>query len=171
MPLNAVLGGQASIMEVYKHDKDVWDDADFENMGWHDATVWAVHSNPDKSELLVDLDYIFSWVNPAGGAAHFTFWVAPVTMVFREIYDLKIALESARGGIEIADFTRSAPLREGEAGPAHRTYRFDCQEGEITLRSLGFQMFVRSAPRHIEAQSLTLEERGGISFALGPNAA
>jgi hypothetical protein len=41
----------------------------------------------------------------------------------------------------------------------------DCNEGEIAFRSVGFSQFTRRPPVLLQAQQLTLEERGGISFA------
>ena len=45
-----------------------------------------------------------------------------------------------------------------------RTYRFECQEGEISLVAAGFQIFVRQAPALLGVQSLSLEQRNGVSF-------
>ena len=73
-------------MESYKLEKPIWDDSDFEVMGWHDASVWSMLANPEEYEFLLDLDYIFKWVPPGEGAPNFKFWVAPVTMVFENAY-------------------------------------------------------------------------------------
>lgn len=50
------------------------------------------------------------------------------------------------------------------------TYRFECQEGEITVKATGFKMYVRQKPKLIQVQSLDLSERGGISFGRTLNA-
>ena len=50
----------------------VWSDADFEQMGWHDATVWAVaflatdprETLDSSGELALDIDYIVQWIEP-----------------------------------------------------------------------------------------------------------
>lgn len=40
----------------------------------------------------------------------------------------------------------------------------ECNEGEVTFRSVGYSQFTRRAPILTQAQQLTLDERGGISF-------
>lgn len=43
-------------MENYELEKWVWTENDFEQMGWHDATIYGVRLNQN---LEIDLDYIF----------------------------------------------------------------------------------------------------------------
>jgi hypothetical protein len=50
------------------------------------------------------------------------------------------------------------------------TFRFECQEGEITLNATGFKMYVRKNPILQQGQSLDLKERGGINFERKLNA-
>ena len=51
-------------MDNYKLEKTVWSEHDFETMGWHDATIWAMVADTEKYEYAIDLDYIFKWVHP-----------------------------------------------------------------------------------------------------------
>lgn len=65
--------------------KAVWADADFETMGWHDATVWAYSLQKADTDdvldgrpwptgrLLLDLDYITRRVEPAEPGGSFSF--------------------------------------------------------------------------------------------------
>ncbi|MEV4056817.1 DinB family protein [Amycolatopsis sp. NPDC049688] len=71
----------------------VWTDADFAQMGWHDCRVHAAALVEDDDDLppgrlLLDLDYIVRWVEPARRRKHFTFWIAPATLVFDQAWDI-----------------------------------------------------------------------------------
>jgi hypothetical protein len=155
-------------MDSYELEKAVWNDGDFEVMGWHDARIWSMLANIDEFEFLIDLDYIFKWVRPGEGETYFRFWVAPVTMVFENAHVVRSDIESQLGEIEVADLFREAPepTRTGDA--VQHTYRFDCQEGEISFKATGFKMFVRQSPVLLQRQTLSLQERGGISFSCVP---
>ena len=144
--------------------KPVWTDADLDVMSFHDVHVRAFCADPESYELLMDLDYLFQWVAPGEGETYFRFWVAPVTLVFENVHDVRLDLKSSQGDIEIAKLHRE----EGTLTPnglftEHR-YRFECQEGELSLIATGFRMYVRSPPVLVSTQSLTLQARGGIGF-------
>jgi hypothetical protein len=149
--------------EPYRLEKPLWAADDFEVMGWHDSRVWAMVADEEKFEFAVDLDYIFKWVHPELGETYFKFWVAPVTMVFENAYDVTIDIESRQGGIEVADLHREEPKPTPNGALTDYLFRFECQEGEISLRATGYRMYVRLEPRLMQGQCLSLEERGGIS--------
>ena len=151
-------------MDSYKLEKTRWDDSDFGQMGWHDATVWSFLANPDRFEFLLDLDYIFKWVEPQENEAHFQFWVAPVTMVFSNIHSVVIDIESRQGTIESADLHRGEPEPTPNKKATQYMYRFECQEGAISLVATGYEMFARREPELLGVQSLSLPQRGGVSF-------
>lgn len=150
--------------ETYELEKTIWTEQDFAVMGWHDATLWAMVANSDHFEYLFDLDYIFKWVPPTKGETFFTFWVAPVTMVFENARDINIDIESPQGDIEIADLHMEHPQTTPNGKFIEHTYQFECQEGEISLRATGFKMYVRQKPILLEAQGFDLQGRNGISF-------
>ena len=157
-------------MSAYNLEKDVWSEADFKVMGWHDASIWSMVSNSEKFEYLLDLDYIFKWVHPKENETYFKFWVAPVTMVFENAFDVKIDIESQQGLIEVADLHMENPELIPNGKFTSHTYRFECQEGEIVLKATGFKMYVRDNPKLIQGQSFELEERGGVNFGRKLNA-
>ncbi len=145
-------------------DKPHWDDRDFSAMSFHDVTLWSMVAHAEAFELLFDLDYLFEWVSPGEGETHFKFWVAPVTLLFENVYDVNLRIDSSQGTIEIARLYRECPGPTRNGTLTEYTYRFECQEGEISLRSTGLQMFVRRRPELRHSQRLGLEERGGIGF-------
>lgn len=152
-------------MDSYKLEKSVWSDDDFTLMGWHDATLWSMATNPDAYEFLIDLDYIFKWVSPAIGETYYKFWVAPATMIFENASAIQIDIESDLGAIEVADLHRGESTLTPNGKFRERAYQFECQEGEVKLLATGFKMIVRKQPILLDSQSLGFEARGGISFA------
>jgi|SRR5664280_176294 len=154
-------------MDTFELEKLIWDESDFENMGWHDSQIWSLFANPDAFEFLVDLDYIFKWVCPPEGEKYFQFWVAPATMVFENVHDIKIQLASEQGTIEVADLLREEPSLVPNGRFTQYRYRFECQEGKISLMATGYKMFVRRRPILQRRQGLSLTERKGVGFARG----
>lgn len=147
--------------------KAVWTDADFPAMGWHDCRVHAINVAEYEDEtlppnrLLLDLDYIVRWVEPAPGQRHFTFWVAPATLVFEEAWDITGDIGPLYGCLEIADLHR-LPAPDGKPYPE---WHVEGHSFDLRLRARGFRQYFRSPPRHVSRQVLTSRERGGVGFA------
>lgn len=136
-------------------------------MGWHDVTVHAFAFIPEKYELLFDIDYILQWVHPQEGETYFMFWVAPATLVFENVYDLKIDLEPV-AGIELQDIRRADPKIPANAEYIGRNqewrWTIEAHDGEITFGAIGFHQYFRRAPSFGSVQVLPLDARGGFSF-------
>jgi hypothetical protein len=147
-------------------EKATWTSADFEVMGWHDCRVHAVSIGVREDgfpwqRVLLDLDYIVRWVDPAGAGRHFTFWIAPATLVFDEAWDVSGELEPMNDLLEIADLHRLDPPDDRPDPLWHlEGHNFD-----LRLRAPGFTQYVRTRPVHSKAQYLTHPERGALSFA------
>lgn len=145
--------------------KAVWSDADFPVMGWHDCRIHALSLIEDDdlppARLLLDLDYIVRWVEPARWRKHFTFWIAPATLVFEQTWDLTGDIGPLYGNLEISDLHRLAP-------PDERPYplwHIEGHEFDLRFRARGFRQYLRTPPQHVDRQVLTMTERGGLSFA------
>lgn len=155
--------------QSFNLEKLVWTEADFEQMGWHDVHIYAVAFRQANHELWLDLDYMFKWAYPEGEDTKYHFWIAPVTLVYWNVHTLKLDIESHDGDLEIQDIKRSEPCRarnsEYIAKQTEWLWLLECQQGEITFRSVGFSQFTRRSPVFQQKQKLTLECRGGISFA------
>jgi len=94
--------------------KRVWSDADFPEMGWHDATVHALsvqRTDDVLPRLLLDLDYIVRWVHPLPPATHFSFWIASATLVFDDVWDLEgdLGFKGTTPDLEIDGLHRLVP--------------------------------------------------------------
>lgn len=154
----------------YKLDKWLWTEADFEQMGWHDANVHAVASLPDAFEFVLDIDYIFEWIHPLPEETYFKFWVAPATLVFENVSELRIDLEP-HSGIELQDIQRAESRKPRNADHInHDTewhWMLDTIAGEISFRSVGYKQYIRRAPILTKHQALEMDVRGGLSFYRG----
>ncbi|RAO62289.1 hypothetical protein LUPAC06_00652 [Micromonospora saelicesensis] len=148
--------------------KATWTDADFPNMGWHDCRIHAVSIGVDDTlppaRLLLDLDYIVRWVQPAGGERHFTFWTAPATLVFEGAWNIDGKLGPLHDLMEIADLHR---LESPDSSP-EPLWHIEGQNFDLRLRAAGYTQFLRMPPQHVPQQILTPAERAGISFAEQP---
>jgi hypothetical protein len=150
--------------------KRIWTQDDFEEMGWHDANIYGLtfekKEGDSSADLLFDIDYIFKWNQPIPPSPSFTFWVAPCTLIFQQAFGLKIDLDTnvyELEGLEIADINL---LKVDENDNEAKTYHWDIelQTGNIRFQSQGFKQIVRQKPFHTTGQSLSLDERGGVSF-------
>jgi hypothetical protein len=153
--------------ETYRLEKSLWTDADFESMGWHDVVVHAVAFDTEHHELLLDIDYIFAWVDPSPSSQYFSFWLAPSTLVFRDVWEMRIQYEASLGfqlqGIKRTEpRVRPHPLPEGRK--EERRWTLDGNEGEISFWAIGYSQFVRQIPKHHREQSFSISERSGVSF-------
>lgn len=148
--------------------RPVWTEADFAWMGWHDASIWAFDvqqggcSGADSSDpthsVTLDLDYITRWVDPKKPDKHFTFWVAPCTLIFPEVTEMELSAYTSDGPYEIADIhaVRGGWHIEGHDG-------FD-----LKVAAAGFRQVFRQRPVHVESQRLELPARGGFSYDQAP---
>ncbi|MEU4525843.1 hypothetical protein AB0F52_44865 [Amycolatopsis sp. NPDC024027] len=145
--------------------KAVWTDADFPQMGWHDCRIHALgfleDDDPPPGRLLLDLDYIVRWVEPARREKHFTFWITPATLVFDQAWDITGDIGPLHGSLEIADLHRLDPPDD----KPYPLWHIEGHEFDLKLRARGFRQYLRMAPKHVPRQVLAMTERGGLSFA------
>lgn len=150
-------------------EKYIWTEDDFDAMGWHDATLYAVGFLPEKYQLMLDIDYIFKWVEPDKGGTFYKFVVSPATLIFQNVHGLSVSISEPFRPIQIQSIDRMSPKQPPNADYTDRDKEWhwviDLEIGTIELDSIGFTQIIRKTPVLNEAQSLELEIRGGISFA------
>ena len=155
----------------YLLERWVWTDADFARMGWHDAHIHGLAFLAESHEFALDIDYLFAWVQPAAGETSFSFWVAPCTLVFADMYGVELAFSpSYDGAYSLNALTRELlppPPDAAPDAPPYWRWQLDGHEGSITFEASGFTQYVRAAPQHVREQRLDLAARGGVSFARG----
>jgi len=155
-------------------EKWIWTDADFERMGWHDVQLHGlaryekVERDEEKGseghftgvELLLDIDYILKWVT---SEPRWRWWVAPSTLVFENAYALEM-----RNGLdlqwEISDIVREHARYPG----GEECWKWKIYGTGIFFLATGYKQYIRRKPVLSNFQSLTYEERGGVSFSKQP---
>ncbi|MDJ1466761.1 hypothetical protein QNI19_36295 [Cytophagaceae bacterium DM2B3-1] len=140
---------------TYKLEKYIWTDKDYEQMGWHDSTLYKIRVTQD---LELDIDYILKWNPPDLDGLSFTFWVAPATLVFKNITILYLELDVALSDhIEIEDIERIETSDGIE-------WTIMTRQGELTFLSVGYEQFIRQEPFFEFGQSISFTARGGLSL-------
>lgn len=147
-------------MGDYELEKWIWTEKDFAQMGWHDATVYGVRLNQN---LELDLDYIFQWNQPEVEGFHFTFWVAPSTLIFENPEALSFELTQSFDDkwLEIEDI-------EMNVIDNVINWTIITQQGDISFKAESFRQIVRKKPSLQLGQTVPYDERGGFSFDLTP---
>jgi hypothetical protein len=167
--LNKEFSKMEETNQTYNLEKTIWTQDDFEKMGWHDSNVYGFifERNSEKftSDIVFDLDYIFEWIQPTEPEKYFSFWIAPCTLIFKDAFDLKIDIEigQAEFELEIADLHLIAKTKNENEDIYEWNLEF--QQGNISLKSHGFEQIVRKNAIYSNEQILDLEKRGGISFS------
>jgi hypothetical protein len=148
-------------------EKWIWSDEEFERMGWHDVGIRGMAFLPETAEFVLDIDYIFKWIEPKSPGGFYEFWVSPATLVFQNAYDLRIDA-AIHSNFSLEGISRRDPVAPRNQDYINKkqewTWVLDSAQGEITLQAVGYEMFVRAAPTMGSSQTLDLAARGGLSF-------
>jgi len=151
----------------FKLEKLIWDENDFDKMGWHDSKIYAIAFKDEKFEFVLDIDYILEWIHGEGNESKFKFWVSPSTLVFKNVWDLNFSL-TTNLDLEIQDIHRSNPLPAKNskhiAEPLEYDWVIETNSGDITFKSVGYKQHFRMAPILSNSQRINLLQRGGICF-------
>ena len=150
--------------------------SEFERLSWHDDTLYGLRFDVGDSfqgdwraDLVLDIDHIVEWVR--GEAGNFRFRVAPATLVFHGVTDLKIAIDWGDSGdrtalhnVSIDGITRK-PVPDQEGYPAREHYRWRIalnwpQGSAITFGAHGFTQTLRAEPVLLDEQRLPTGTRG-----------
>lgn len=143
----------------------------FEEMNWHDCKIHAIAFDSSDNRLLLDIDYILKWIGP-DERGYYSFWVSPATLIFKNVYALKIDINYELNTI-LEDIGR-----QNERIPNNSEYisenlewewTLETSNGEISFISVGYFLNIRSNPIHTEKQEFTIKERGGFSFLTETN--
>ena len=145
--------------------RDIYTEADFESMEWHDCHIHAMAfellpNNPGR--LLLDIDYLVEWQLPDPASRQLAFMISPATLVFDQAWDLVT-------NIDMSGWAFQLPILEVERdGPDERgfsTWKLAGDTFELSISSRGFTQYLRREPVFCDGQWLSVEERGGFSFA------
>ena len=135
---------------TYELKKKIWTDQDFENMGWHDSNIYKVRLTED---LELDIDYILQWNKPDLEGLPFTFWVAPATLVFKNINNL--TLEFSTG------FEDAFEIEDIEKDTNENQWTIITRQGDFQFTCDGFEQFIRQDPFFEFGQTISYSRRNG----------
>lgn len=155
-------------------EKCVWTDDDFEQLGWHDASMHAMAIDWDLVELedgrqilrgpdlLFDIDYIVRWIEPDQKGGNYEFEVAAATLVFEDAWGIKGELEPhALDPPQLLDLHREDRNEHG-----YWSWHLDGDSFDMRLSSRRLRQHFRTQPLAAgQSQCLTGRQRGGLSFA------
>ncbi|MGD1842159.1 MAG: hypothetical protein ACFB0B_14875 [Thermonemataceae bacterium] len=136
-----------------KQIKEKWTHEDFDTMGWHDSSLYAIHFPSDPLFLTLDIDYIFRWEKRSPN--QFQFWVAPCLLSFSEVLYLKLTFDFGNVvGAEIDTITRE-PLGYAPNGITKLwKYTIQTSSGLLNFESTGFVQTLQQPPVLSNTQSL-----------------
>lgn len=148
---------------------------DFDEMSWHDNIVYGLQFQVGDAsqgdwlhDLSFDIDYIAEWVpsgEQGGEPGGVRFRVAPATLTFHDVTDLRLAVDfgdsdcrNAINNLSIATITR-AVVDDKQRFPEQDYYRYRIelslpQGGEITFGARGFTQALRAEPVLLDEQWL-----------------
>ena len=151
---------------INKIEKKIWDNNNFEEMGWHDNKIYGLSFGVEEYEISFDIDYIFKWIAPEKNETNFKFQISPATLVFRNVYDLNISFSSVN--IIIEEVYRDNPTTPKNymhiKEPLEYDWTIKTTNGDITFKSVGFIQYIRQEACILEENSIGLVRRKGISF-------
>jgi hypothetical protein len=134
---------------TYQLEKRIWTENDFEKMGWHDTTIYKVRLAED---LELDIDYILQWNKPELEGIPFTFWVAPATLVFKEVTNLNFEFATNfEEPFEIDDIERTS----------ENYWTIITRQGAFQFSCKGFEQFIRQEPFFEFGQTIAYNKRNG----------
>jgi hypothetical protein len=149
---------------------------DFEKLSWHDCRIWGLKfqsGDPDQgdwtSDLIVDIDFIVEWICSLKGAST-QFRVAPATLAFHGVTDLKINIDSGSRGFQVAlqeisiDHISREHVQDQKIFLDRPYYKWTIhlnlpRQGEIVFGAVEFTQTLRAEPILTDKQSLSLSYR------------
>jgi len=141
-----------------------WTESDFEELGWHDNYIHALRLDSEKFKLHLDIDHILEW--DASDSGCFMFWIAPATLTFNNVSDLKFHSEWGDSSLEMS-------IGKIERGPEKLSPNAKCRlydwrielnwpqaGGSISFEASGFTQALRADPVLQDEQKLPASKRG-----------
>jgi hypothetical protein len=153
-------------------------EADFDQTSWHDCHVWGLSigaGDPDvgdwTSDLIFDLDFIVEWI--CGVDKTFQFKVAPATLTFHGVTDVRMSVEWGDGTLQAAihpmsiDRVSRTPVERQKVFLDRPYYRWTIAlnwpaGGAISFGAAGFTQQLRGAPVVGVRQHLSRSDRRGV---------
>ncbi len=148
-----------------------WNTENFEELSWHDNHVHGISIRGDEhgcGDLILDIDFILQWLCATDGT--WRFLVAPATLTFHRMSNLRVALDYATPTAGIGPFSIEGLERSVHTYPnGLQTFRWRIKvnwpEGELAFLASGFTQHLRREPIETSGQFLSSEERKELERA------
>ena len=134
-----------------------WEDADFNNMSWHDCYIHTLgidKAMPFRTDLVLDLDYICRVTKTSNGTLHI--YMAPAFLRFLDVCNVCIRI--SREDLHIFCIDRVFNTDERD----HWTIRFTDsyeQDHRIEFDAAAFVQELRSSPVEVGGCMLSQQQR------------
>lgn len=149
--------------------KTRWTELDFEDLSWHDNFIHSFHfdAHDFESQFRLEIDHILQWINPTQDS--YGFWIAPASLVFDNVTDLRIDIEFDKSGYQTVIHQVPIHLITRSLVPVQKicfdrpyyvwTIETNWPAGEISFGASGFLQTLHSQPVLKEEQQLSPLER------------
>lgn len=162
-----------------QEERRPYTESGFDQLSWHDCHIWGFElcaGDADEgdwtSDLVLDIDFIVEWLCGVTGGAQFR--VAPATLVFHGITDLRVTINWGDSGFRTALHPVSIDRIEREVVENQKihldrpyySWRILLnwpQDGVITFGAVGFTQTLRSEAVLKDQQKLSRRERGRLT--------
>ena len=85
-------------------------------------------------------------------------------MIFRKVWSLVLDIDTNLA-LDIDSVSMQNSKNKDYAQDEYN-WNIVLQQGEISFRSIGFEIYIRKPPEIRDEQSFVLKERGGVSFSM-----
>jgi hypothetical protein len=137
--------------------KSFWTEEDFEELNWHDCTIYGIAFQSKVSNFTLDIDYICEWIKPEPNETSFKFQVAPAILIFENVYNLEIGIDSFDLEVQIDNIIRENPQQPPNVSFVGKKldylWTIECHQGSICFHSIGFKMNIKSIPQLNQTQT------------------
>jgi len=154
----------------------IFTDADFDNLSWHDNSIYGISIDNDvtqwKSDLILDIDFIIEWL--FGVSKTVRFRISAATLTFHDVTDLKVSVDWGDSGKQVAlnEMTLDRIERQRveeqriclDRPYYHWTLRLNSPRpgGEISFGASGFTQILRQEPVLCHEQKLDPQVRARL---------
>jgi hypothetical protein len=137
--------------------REIWTDADFDDMRWSDATLYSM-AMPRDGTLSFDIDHLFKWHHVGDRCEGWD--IAPCTLRFENVSGLNASLNWMNVGHTIYGYPSIHYITRRNARPTANgkltvwDYEILLNLGEIHFSSTGYKQTLRSPAVFSETQDL-----------------
>ncbi|MGE5383671.1 MAG: hypothetical protein ACM3PX_09615 [Omnitrophica WOR_2 bacterium] len=142
---------------------------DFDNINWHDFKIHGFAFDEVEFKFYLDIDLIIEWIEPLSNEDGYRFKIAPATIIFMNVWNVVFDIDTNLA-LDIDNVSMQNPKSPKNKDQIQDNTEYDWKiglhQGEISFKSIGFEIYIRKSPEIRKEQSLLIKERGGVSFAM-----